>query len=356
MQGHRARLLFILGCVLLAVGLAGCFQMAGEPAEGIGVAGIATFSVSRETVVPIVTVTPSPELLPLPEDTPTPEETLTLVPVVTITPSPEFLPPLGDTITPAAEIAQVPTETPMVEASPTEAPPFFVTATPTMMVFFDTPTAEPLFFVTATPTMMVFFEDTPVPTDQAASLGSDFQPQQDLLSDAALTATAVLERATQAYWATQTATAQVFFPTPTVEQGGGGDFFFPTATPPVVQPIPPVVGGTCTHTVVRGDNLYRIALRYGSTVETIAAANGIANVSLIRVGQVLTIPNCTTDGGGGGGVLPSGGIGRPYTVRTGDTLFRLAIANNTTVEAIAANNPSITNINLIFIGQVIYIP
>lgn len=310
MQGHHARLLLGLGCALLAMGLAGCFQMAGDPAGGIGVAGISTF-------------------------TPTPEEVL--APVVTATPSPEFLLPLDDTLTPEVEVAQVPTAAPTIEPEPTEELPLFVTATPTMMVF---------------------FEDTPTPPDQAASLGNGSQPQQDLLSDAALTATAVLERATQAYWATQTATAQVFFPTPTVEEGGGGgDFFFPTATPPVVQPFPPSTGGTCTHTVVRGDNLFRIALRYGSTVEAIAAANGITNISLIRVGQVLTIPNCTT-GGGGSGVVPppGGGVGRPYTVRTGDTLFRLAIANNTTVEAIAANNPAITNINLIFIGQVIYIP
>ncbi|MGQ9890166.1 MAG: LysM peptidoglycan-binding domain-containing protein [Aggregatilineales bacterium] len=327
MQGHHTRLLLALGCALLVMGLAGCFQTAGDPAGGIGVAGISTF-------------------------TPTPEEAL--APVVTATPSPEFLPPLDNTPTPEIEVAQVPTATPTIEPEPVEELPLFVTATPTIE---PEPVEELPLFVTATPTMMLFFEDTPTPLDQAASLGDGSQPQQDLLSDAALTATAVLERATQAYWATQTATAQVFFPTPTVENGGGGgDFFFPTATQPAVEPLPPVASGTCTHTVVRGDNLFRIALRYGSTVEAIAAANGITNISLIRVGQVLTVPNCTT--GGGAGVVPpsGGGVGRPYTVRTGDTLFRLAIANNTTVEAIAANNPAITNINLIFIGQVIYIP
>lgn len=308
MQGHRARLLFPLGCALLVMGLAGCFQTAGDPAGGLGVAGVSTF-------------------------TPTPDEALP--PVVTVTPTPEFELPLADTPTPETEVA------------------LLITATPTIFVQIE-PTEETLFFVTATPTIQLFFEDTPTPPDQAASLGNGDQPQQDILSDAALTATAVLERATQAYWETQTATAQVFFPTPTVEEGGGGgDFFFPTATPPFVQPLPPVVGGTCTHTVVTGENLFRIALRYGSTVEAIAAANGIANISLIKIGQVLTIPNCT---GGGSVPPPGGGVGQPYTVRTGDTLFRIALTYNSTVEAIARNNPAITNINLIFIGQVIYIP
>lgn len=45
-----------------------------------------------------------------------------------------------------------------------------------------------------------------------------------------------------------------------------------------------------TYTVRRGDNLYRIALRFGTTVGAIAAANGIQNPDLIYVGQVLQIP------------------------------------------------------------------
>lgn len=45
-----------------------------------------------------------------------------------------------------------------------------------------------------------------------------------------------------------------------------------------------------THKVVRGDTLSGIALKYGTTVNAIAKANNIANVNIIRVGQVLTIP------------------------------------------------------------------
>lgn len=47
---------------------------------------------------------------------------------------------------------------------------------------------------------------------------------------------------------------------------------------------------TKTYTVRKGDTLGAIAARYGTTVSKIAAANGIKNVNLIRVGQTLTIP------------------------------------------------------------------
>ena len=47
---------------------------------------------------------------------------------------------------------------------------------------------------------------------------------------------------------------------------------------------------TTTYTVVAGDTLGRIATRFGVTVGSLAQANGIMNVNVISVGQVLTIP------------------------------------------------------------------
>ncbi len=54
-----------------------------------------------------------------------------------------------------------------------------------------------------------------------------------------------------------------------------------------------------TYTVQPGDNLFRIALRYGLTTTQLASYNGISNTSLIYVGQVLAIPG--VDGGSTGG-------------------------------------------------------
>lgn len=45
------------------------------------------------------------------------------------------------------------------------------------------------------------------------------------------------------------------------------------------------------HTVQSGETLYRIALRYGTTVQALAAANNLANPNLIYVGQKLLIPH-----------------------------------------------------------------
>lgn len=45
------------------------------------------------------------------------------------------------------------------------------------------------------------------------------------------------------------------------------------------------------HVVRPGENLFRIALRYGLTVEELARANGIADPNLIFVGQRLVIPS-----------------------------------------------------------------
>lgn len=45
-----------------------------------------------------------------------------------------------------------------------------------------------------------------------------------------------------------------------------------------------------THTVQRGENLFRISLRYGLNYNTVAAYNGITNAHRIYAGQVLKIP------------------------------------------------------------------
>lgn len=61
------------------------------------------------------------------------------------------------------------------------------------------------------------------------------------------------------------------------------------ATPVPPPPVTPQPGGT-TYKVQPGDNLFRIALRFGKSMQSIAAANGIANYNLIYPGQVLRIP------------------------------------------------------------------
>ena len=122
----------------------------------------------------------------------------------------------------------------------------------------------------------------------------------------------------------------------------------PTHTPTPTPTTPPGTPGAPTvHVVQRGENLFRIALRYNTTVGAIAAANNIRNPQLIYVGQRLTIPR-------GGGTTPPGG-GRTHVVRPGENLYRIALRYGTTPQVIAAAN-NLPNIHLIYAGQVLRIP
>ncbi len=118
-----------------------------------------------------------------------------------------------------------------------------------------------------------------------------------------------------------------------------------------------ITGVPGKHVVQAGENLFRIALRYGTTVEAIAKANGITNATLIYIGQVLTIP------GASGGTPPtpptppappSGGE-KTHIVQPGENLFRIALKYNYSQYYLAKYN-GIANPALIYVGQVIRIP
>lgn len=121
-------------------------------------------------------------------------------------------------------------------------------------------------------------------------------------------------------------------------------------------------GGNIIHVVQPGENLFRISLRYGVSIGSIAQANGITNTGLIYVGQQLSIPGTTggttpppTDGGttpppDDGGATPA-----TYRVVAGDTLGSISRRFNTTITALVTAN-GITNPNLIFVGQQLTIP
>lgn len=53
-------------------------------------------------------------------------------------------------------------------------------------------------------------------------------------------------------------------------------------------------GTGVVHLVQPGENLFRISLRYGTSMSAIASANGIVNIHRIYAGQQLVIPCATT--------------------------------------------------------------
>lgn len=108
--------------------------------------------------------------------------------------------------------------------------------------------------------------------------------------------------------------------------------------------VPPGSGSTFQYTVKSGDTLYLIAVSYGTTVDAIMSLNNLRTTE-IYPGQVLTIP------GNGGGSTPSGTW---YTVQYGDSLYLIARAYGTTVEALMAANGLYST--EIYPGQTILIP
>lgn len=136
-----------------------------------------------------------------------------------------------------------------------------------------------------------------------------------------------------------------------------------------------------THTVQPGENLFRIALRYGTTVEALAAANQISDPTRITVGEVLIIPGgadtsqtqsqqqsqpqaqtqtqtqAQNQAPAQPPVQPSGANAAPvyYTVQDGDTLNIIAQKFGVTWVDIANAN-HLTDANVITLGQQIVIP
>ena len=108
---------------------------------------------------------------------------------------------------------------------------------------------------------------------------------------------------------------------------------------------------TTTYTVQSGDSLYKIAGQYGVTVDEIITANNLKSTKL-QIGQVLVIPTGT--------IQPTPTPTLPnnnyitYTVKPGDSLYKIANNYNTTVNAIKElNNLKSNNLS---IGQQLKIP
>lgn len=95
-----------------------------------------------------------------------------------------------------------------------------------------------------------------------------------------------------------------------------------------------------TYTVVKGDNLYQIALKFDTTVDALKTLNGLNN-NVLSIGQVLKIPSSDNNE-----II--------YTVVAGDNLYQIARRFGTTVTAIMNRNNLATNV--LSVGQKLIIP
>lgn len=98
---------------------------------------------------------------------------------------------------------------------------------------------------------------------------------------------------------------------------------------------------TNTYTVQNGDSLWKIASRFGTTINALKSANNLTNDNL-RIGQVLIIPNTGNIGG------------TTYIVKNGDSLWKIANQYGITVNELkSANNLTGDNLS---VGQVLKVP
>jgi LysM repeat protein len=172
-----------------------------------------------------------------------------------------------------------------------------------------------------------------------------------------LTATAIIAEATARVGATQTAVSTAlgtYVPTATPTLGPTLDPAFLTATA-LAQPP----SQDCTHLVEPGETAYRIARRYGVTLDQIARANGRTNLSLLSIGQQLIIPGCgslsPTPAVGGQTTTETTSCQQTHLIQPGENLFRIALRYRVNLRALANVN-GISNINVIRAGDTLTIP
>lgn len=105
-----------------------------------------------------------------------------------------------------------------------------------------------------------------------------------------------------------------------------------------VSTTPP---GLTIHVVQSGENLFRIALRYGLTTAELAELNGIFDVSNIQVGQRLLVPSEDV-------AVPA--TPQTHIVQPGESLFSIAQLYALDVDTLLAAN-ALVNPNQIYPGQ-----
>ena len=131
-------------------------------------------------------------------------------------------------------------------------------------------------------------------------------------------------------------------------------------TPPPVEPVAPAAAAGSEYTVAKGDSLAKIAKKNGVTLKALQAANPGVVPTKLKIGQKLVIPagGKTVAADAASAAAPAAATavagGDTYTVKSGDTLTKIAKKNGTTVKALsAANNLSTTKIH---VGQKLKLP
>jgi LysM repeat protein len=156
-------------------------------------------------------------------------------------------------------------------------------------------------------------------------------------------------------------TDRPFIPAPSDQMSSGGL----VALPPIdsniapISDVPPFVEPkieALSYTVKKGDSLWKIARIHGVSMQELAAFNNMDLKKILKVGDIVRIPpggalipqdklppikKVAVAGGKGGAKsagteeIPADGV---YTVKNGDSLWKIAKKFNTSVDKVAAAN------------------
>jgi len=124
-----------------------------------------------------------------------------------------------------------------------------------------------------------------------------------------------------------------------------------TSAPPVVTDfVPPAT--EIEHTIVKNDTFDTLSRKYGVTVKAIQAANPNVNPTSLKIGSKVKIPPKTVVARANGAAAAVSDD--TYTVKSGDTLSKIATAQRTTVKELQRlNNLPTTQIK---VGQKLKVP
>ncbi|MGE5507892.1 MAG: LysM peptidoglycan-binding domain-containing protein [Chitinophagales bacterium] len=126
-------------------------------------------------------------------------------------------------------------------------------------------------------------------------------------------------------------------------------------------PTPPACAGGQLYTVVRGDTLFSLSKRFGTTVDAIRTANPqLTNPNVLVIGQQLCIPAAPAPEPGPSPspfpLPPACPEGILHVVKPGDTIFGLANFYGILASRIIAANPQVPDPNVLSPGQTLCIP
>jgi LysM repeat protein len=134
----------------------------------------------------------------------------------------------------------------------------------------------------------------------------------------------------------------------------------PPPSPLPTEPTPPVATPTPTpasdYVIVKGDSFSTIAKKFHVTVKALQEANPSIEPTKLKIGQPIHIPAVTASAPAtpGTSTTAANATGQSYTVKSGDSLTRIAGQFGVSVKALRSANDLKTD--KIVVGQKLHIP